>query len=579
MKTLFFNAIVCILSVILLCADLGKIQAAEPEIMIHYIPPIGTGGNAEGKVVWEELSSNASQYAVIAMLRIGNGYVKPYYTDYLSPINAQGDFSIDITTGGIGDYNVADVSFYFVLRSTFAGIAGENVTISYMNNPDRYICSVTINRNVFWEDRLQPPIPSIAPGFVLSGTMITLSCQSGETIYYTVDGSDPTLPTAQTYTPESVFTVPNTGSLLVKAVTKLSGLYSSTASFVWLPKEPLDKPFFGLNASLALNGEYFGYPLSETATRTRMQAIAPLTSWIRTFGTLNNGQQYINQIAKDELGLHTLIGIYITNDANNNNAQIQGLQNILDMEGSAPDMIAVGNECSLLGVSSATLSTCVDAVREVLNERNLVIPVGTVDVMGASFSQSLLDKLDFIGVNIYSGTWDATPDNEMLTALSQNYANTVASFPSKLVLLTETGTPYAGGEYTVSGGTKTPSEAKASSYLCGFLDYIHNTNVPSFYFEAYDEPIKSSQNGGHPIEQYFGLMNGAGTIHSFYQDCINSYITQTTIPYNRREELILYPNPVSGLVHIDGMHNGSTIRIVDTSGKIVKIWLIGQISG
>jgi exo-beta-1,3-glucanase (GH17 family) len=548
-------------------------QAADPQIIITNIPPMGTGGYAEGKVVWSELSaSNAAQYAVIAMLRTGNGFVKPTWDEYLTTIDEQGIFSMNITTGGIGDFNVVEVAFYLVLRSTFAGIPGETVNIAYMNNTSRYICSVTIDRNVFWEGRLLPPTSSITPGFVATGSTITLSCQScqsGETFLYTVDGSDPiSSATAQTYTSGTVFTVPTTGSLLVKAVTTLSGLYSSPASFVWLPQEPLTTPFWGLNVSLALNGETFGYSLSEDITRARMQPVAPLTKWIRTFGTINNGHEYINKIAKDELGLHTMIGVYVTNNTNENNAQIQGLRAILDM-GTAPDLIAVGNEISQSDVTPAILVSCIDSVRKVLKERKLVIPVGSVDIFGA-WSQSVAENLDFIGVNIYNGTWDDTHESQMLTTFLQSYADAIASFPSKLVLLTETGTPYSGDAYIPKGATQTqtPSLPKAVSYLDGFLDFVHN-NVPAFYFEAYDEPTKVQH---HQVEPYFGLMNSAGTIHSFYQDCINKYIPTAIIitPDNNTKDIILYPNPVSGDVHIDGVPGGATITIMDASGKIVK---------
>jgi exo-beta-1,3-glucanase (GH17 family) len=556
-----------------LCACLAFSLNMLGQITITHIPPIGTGGNAEGKIEWNGLSANnVGEYAVIAMLRTGIGYVKPYYTDYLNTIDEQGNFSINITSNA-NDYTVENVIFYFVLRSTFNGIGGESVNASYMNG--KYLGQpVTINRNEFWEGRLLPPTPSILPGFVTAGSTITLSCQScqpGESIRYTLDGSDPvSSSTAQTYSIGTSFTVPNTGSRLVRAVTTLSGLYSSPASFVWLPQEPLDKPFWGLNVSLALNGEAFGLSLSEATTRARMLPIAPLTKWVRTFGTINNGLEYINKIAKDELGLHTMIGVDVTKNASENNAQIQGLRQILET-GPSPNFVVIGNECSLAGVSPVTLISCIDAVREVLAEFSLVIPVGSVDIMGASWSQSVLEKLDFVGVNIYSGTWDATADDQMLTALSQNYANAVASFPSKLVLLTETGTPYAGGAYiTDDNATKTPSESKAKSYLCGFLEYIHTDNVPAFYFEAYNEPVKS-QNGGHPIEQYFGLMDGTMVLHPFYQECLNNYPTAIITP-DHAANITLYPNPVSDVFYIGELPAGATVTIIDVSGKIVKTY-------
>lgn len=401
---------------------------------------------------------------------------------------------------------------------------------------------------VVWDNPPQSPVANIRPGLVVAGTEITLSCQEESDIFYTLDGTNPiTSSTTQLYD-NNVFIVPESGTLFIKAVAKISDKYSSISTLTWLAQEPLTTPFWGLNVSLALNGEAFGYQLSETATRERMLPIATLTQWIRTFGTIKNGQEYINKIAKD-LGLRTMIGVYITQDESNNNAQIEGLRQILQTV-PPPDLIAIGNETYLLGVTPATLALNIDAVREIVLEQGLVTPIGSVDIASVSWSQSILEKLDFIGVNIYNGTWDNITEDKMADALKQTYSNLLSAFPSKLILLTETGTPYNGGEYSVPDGTQTPSEEKAVNYLCEFLDWIQQEHIPAFYFEAYDEPIKS-MNGGHPIEQYFGLMNGSMQIHSFYCNCIfNTPCDSTSIPSYSTSIITLCPNPTNGALRI-----------------------------
>jgi exo-beta-1,3-glucanase (GH17 family) len=511
-------------------AHTSTAKATKPQsavIVINYIPPIGKGGVAEGQVIWNNtMTDNYAQYAVIAMLRAswGSDYVKPYNNGYMSDIDASGNFSINITTDVHSDFDIVNVSFYLVLRDTFNGVDGSNVNAGYMNG--KHIAQLTVNRNDFWANRPQPPVPNINPGLADAGQSITLFCPTiGGVILYTLDGSDPiTSPSAQTYDANTTFTIPSDRSLLIKAVTRASDAFSVPASFVWLPHEPLSTPFWGLNVSLALNGETFGYPLSEEVTRARMAPLVPLTKWIRTFGTLNNGHQYINKIAKEQC-LRTMIGVYVTNNTSANNVQIRGLKRIL-ATGPAPDLIAVGNECSLAGIASETHVACIDAVRKVVQDAGLVIPVGSVDIAGANWSRAVLEKLDFIGVNIYCGTWDQTPENEMVDALIQSYAKQVSAFSSKFVLLTETGTPYSGGQYSGEGFVQTPSQQKAANYLKGFLEWIARDKVPAFYFEAYNEPVKS-QGNRHPIEQYFGLMDGNLELHPFYREIIgNDMITE-----------------------------------------------------
>ena len=516
MKSLF-QKLAHLTAIALFSAHFAAVSAAEPKIEFSYIPPLNLKGIAEGQIVWDGLTAdNAGQYAVVAMLHAvwpggGDFYVKPFADKYLNEVDANGFFSILLTTGGT-DENVDRVIFYLVKR---AGIRTADV-----RNPTamsgKYLATRTISRRS-WVNPPPPLTSSVRPGFVAAGTEITLSCVEGGVIRYTLDGSNPvTSSTAQTYN-RQVFQVPVSGSLLVRAAVKTADTYSKIFSLLWLPAEPLTTPFWGLNVSLALNGEPFGHRLTEATTRERMLPVARLTKWVRTFGTINNGHEYINKIAK-ELGLRTMIGVSVSNDASNNKAQIEGLRKILQM-GPAPDLIAVGNETSLAGVSTATLASCIDEVREMVLQQGLAIPVGSVDIAHTAWNQTVSQKLDFTGVNIYDGTWNTIPENQMLDAMKQTFANSISASPSKLVLLTETGTPYSGGRYSFAGGSQTASKEKAAKFLCGFLKWIKQEQIPAFYFEAYDEPVKS-QSGGHIIEQYFGIMDGKMQIHSFYRECI-----------------------------------------------------------
>ena len=509
----FIKKITQIAVIVLFCTNVSVIRAAEPEFEFSYIPPIGQNGNAQGKVEWDGLTpENAEQYAVIAMLHAiwtggGGYYVKPYSNNYLNPVDAKGYFSILLTTGGI-DADVDEVIFYFVERSKIRDV---DVT-SPTTMTGKYLATITICRSC-WVNPPPQITSNIRPGFVSEGTKITLSSSGSGVIRFTLDGSDPTNSSSALTYNNDVFSVPSNGALLVKAAVRTSEAYGSVFSFLWLPEEQLDTPLWGLCVSLALNGEPFGMQLSEAATLERMKPVSKLTKWVRTFGTVNNGHEYINKIAK-EMGMRTMIGLYITNDMSNNNKQIEGLLKILQA-GPAPDLICVGNETSLSGVNTSILVACIDKVREMLIKQGITIPVGSADIANISWSISLLERLDFQGINIYCGTWDNVPENQMLQTLKQTYSNTLDNYPSKFVIITETGTPHNGGAYSVSGGTQIPSIKKAVDYFRGVCDWIKQDRIPAFYFEAYDEPVKS--RNGHHIEQYFGLMDGNMEIHSFFK--------------------------------------------------------------
>ena len=543
----------------LFCTNVAAVKAAEPTITITSIPPIGQHGNAQGKVVWDGLTAyNAEKYAVIAMLHAiwdggGGYYVKPYDDKYLNPVDPDGSFSILITTGGI-DADVDEVLFYFVERANIknADVAGPATMAG------KYLATKTLLRS---EEILTQPLTSnIRPGVVRPGTKITL--QGGGTIRYSLDGSDPTTSsTAKTYNNDE-FTVPATGSLLVKAAVKYSDTsFSQVYSLLWLPEEQLNTPLWGLCVSLALNGEPFGMQLSEEKTLERMKPVAKLTKWIRTFSTINNGNEYINRIGK-EMGLRTMIGLYITNDISANEKQIEGLKQILDRGPEPPDLICVGNETSLAALNPTILATSIEKARDMLLKRGLNIPIGTSEIANISLSNSVLEKLDFLGVNIYCGTWDNVSESQMFSATKQTYDNTLSAYPSTMILITECGTPYNGSTYAVSGGTQTPSVKKASAFLNDFCNWIKQDHIPSFYFEAYDEKVKALN---HPIEQYFGLMNENLEIHSFYR---NELVSNDMI-INPETDLQINPSLFTDRVTITGAE-GATLTILTESGAIVR---------
>ena len=551
--------------IVLFIANIAVLRAAEPEIVLDYVPQLGEMGCVEGRVVWEGINDdNAEEYAIIAMLTtVWGSYVKPYWDKYLNELDDEGYFSTLITTHP-NDADVDVVNIYFVKRSDI------NFTDPSWVNPSTMAGRFLAHKMIRRSEWINPPPAiscNIAPGFVDAGTEIKLTTGEEGVIRYTLDGSNPmTSVTAQTYN-NNVFTVPAEGALLIKAVVDRSGAYSRVFSFLWFPKEPLKTSFFGLNVSLALNGEPFGHPLSEEATRERMKPVARLTQWIRTFSTHGNGNEYINQIAK-ELGLRTMIGVYISGDESKNKEQIEGLRQIL-LNGPPPDLISVGNELSLTNVKSKTIAACIDAVREMVLELGLTIPIGSVDIANISWSTYVFKKIDFAGINIYAGTWDATPENQMLEVTKQIYERSLQTFKSKLVLMTEVGTPYAGSPYNASGVTQTPSITKAVNYLCGFLDWIQKEQLPSFYFEAYDEPTKKQT---HPIEQYFGIMDGNLQIHSFYRTCV-SPIIPTYVAIKGIDEISPdHPLKVwvrNGNLHVTGIVPGETLSIYSATGALV----------
>jgi exo-beta-1,3-glucanase (GH17 family) len=522
-------------------------KAADPQIIIDYLPQIGKAGMAEGRVIWDGLNaSNASQYAVIAMISAtwdggGDDYVKPTYDNYLTPVNANGYFKVNLIQQ-VSDYNHDKSHYFFVRKSDFNGVSGESLKVSTMAG--RYLCrKIDVSRTEFWANIILPPTPSIRPSLVAPGTEITLTCESGSHVHYTVDGSDPALSTTIVAPISSVkVTMPQTGFLLIKTLTQKGTQGSKMESYLYLPKETYDreKKLWGLNVSLALNGEQFGHNLSEALTRQRMGWVKPFASWIRTFGTVGNGLQYIPKIA-DEMSLKLIQGVYITNDEVNNRAQLAGLRQIL-ASGAKISLLTVANEPTVINVPPETVAAYIDSARKILKERNLFIPVGSADIYGANWDPLVLNKIDVVVLNFYPSTWDGTSEAQMFTTLKNSYNQALATFSTKFVMIGETGTPHHGAPYIPpqTSVTQTPSTTKYANYLNNFKRWTHDDGIAGLWFSAFDEPCKAQ--GGNEIEKYFGLMNGSGTIYDFVKPLFNEPVeNKSGLPY---------PNPSDGIINL-----------------------------
>ena len=123
----------------------------KPTIEIEYVPPSGMAGRAVGRVIWHDLSaSNSSEYAIIAMLddvRGGDQYVKPFYFKYLTSVDSDGLFVVNITTQP-NDRDFDNFLFYLVERSAFSGKGGEY--IKKRNLDGHSLAMLPIKRSEFW---------------------------------------------------------------------------------------------------------------------------------------------------------------------------------------------------------------------------------------------------------------------------------------------------------------------------------------------------------------------------------------------------------------------------------------------
>ena len=109
-------------------------------------------------------------------------------------------------------------------------------------------------------------------------------------------------------------------------------------------KETLENGMHGLCFSMYEDGQKPGDIITEEQVRRRMKIIKPHTNWVRSFSCVE-GNEHIPRIAHQE-GLKTLVGAWLGDDLEMNEAEIEGLIT-LAKEGCV-DVAAVGNEVMYL---------------------------------------------------------------------------------------------------------------------------------------------------------------------------------------------------------------------------------------
>ncbi len=128
---------------------------------------------------------------------------------------------------------------------------------------------------------------------------------------------------------------------------------------------------------------------------------------------------------------------------------------------------------------------------------NLGQLAGTNHAMKTAMT-NLVNAVDFVMVNIYpseqavargpiSGVQDVASQYNMLKALALGVK------PGVQVIIGETGWPSTGLSFNDRSG-RTSTVANEQAFYNGFTQWANANKVPSYYFEAIDEPWKSDQN-------------------------------------------------------------------------------------
>jgi GPH family glycoside/pentoside/hexuronide:cation symporter len=240
----------------------------------------------------------------------------------------------------------------------------------------------------------------------------------------------------------------------------------------------------GICFSAYKSGQGPGDPITEEQIRSRLAVLQPHSEWVRVF-SCTNGHEKIPKIAK-EMGFKTMVGAWISNDAEQNEAEIKSLIELT--QAGLVHVAAVGNEV---------------LYREELNEDAIIayiqrvkkatknIPVGYVDAYYEFTNRpKLTAACDVILINCYP-FWEGADIQIAGFYLQEMYRRTIEAAPGKKVIITETGWPSRGEAVDRA----TPSKENVMKYYIKTQLWAEKEKVDLFYFSSFDESWKIHAEG------------------------------------------------------------------------------------
>jgi len=267
-----------------------------------------------------------------------------------------------------------------------------------------------------------------------------------------------------------------------------NGLDFSTKSpedITLLYSQVLQSGMHGLCFSMYEEGQKPGDTISEEQVRRRLEIMAPYTKWVRSFSCIE-GNEFIPKIAR-ELGMKTLVGAWLGDDAEKNEKEIEALIQLAN-DGFV-DIAAVGNE--VMYRKDLSEDELLSFIHKVRKEIPAHIPVGYVDAYYEfTIKPRITEACDVILTNCYP-YWEGTNQEYALSHMKSMYHQAKSVANGKQVIITETGWPSQGESFKDSH----PSAENAMKYFINTQLWSKDENIQIFYFSSFDESWKTGPEG------------------------------------------------------------------------------------
>lgn len=253
--------------------------------------------------------------------------------------------------------------------------------------------------------------------------------------------------------------------------------------------------------------------------------VAQHFSYIRLYSVDEHTKMVLEVLEKENIPLKVMIGAYLEAEVNNPNCgwdsgiypseilkantqkNRQQVHDLIKIAGQYPERIfalAVGNEAC---VSWTDHLVAVDQIKDYILavKANCRQPVTVCDnyVPWLEVMEPLVEHVDFIAIHTYP-VWEFQDIDKALGVTQSDYNKITQKYPDKPVVITEAGWPTMANGKGIPVHFAHPMAQK--TYYQSLNRWARESKVLVFWFEAFDEPWKGSDDPNEP-EKHWGLYN------------------------------------------------------------------------
>ncbi len=239
-----------------------------------------------------------------------------------------------------------------------------------------------------------------------------------------------------------------------------------------------------------------------------LRILAPHWHMLRVYGSGGPTETILEVIRDEHLPIQVLLGAWIApDDSEQNEAEVAGA---IRLANAFPDQVAavnVGNETQVFWSAHRSDPTALAAylgrVRAEISQ-----PVTTADdynFWNKPESHAIADRVDFLLLHAYA-MWNGKSLDEAVPWTAATVASIQAEHPSLSIVVGETGwATELNAEGSEAQHIKAPAgESEQRDFYRAFSTWAAEANQPYFYFSAFDEPWKGSDDP-REVEKHWGL--------------------------------------------------------------------------